>query len=86
MQRQNFKKIETYSKKFLQVPLDWALPLYGFLMPLVVAITVLTNSFIVIVLSHRSLRTPTNFVLGAMAISEVTIFYKHNKHNLKIFF
>uniref|UniRef100_A0A915N6A5 G-protein coupled receptors family 1 profile domain-containing protein n=3 Tax=Meloidogyne incognita group TaxID=654580 RepID=A0A915N6A5_MELJA len=56
---------------FLIVPLDWALPLYGFLMPLVVAITVLTNSFIVIVLSHRSLRTPTNFVLGAMAISEL---------------
>lgn len=28
-----------------------------------------TNSFIVIVLSHRSLRTPTNFVLGAMAIT-----------------
>lgn len=54
-----------------KVPLDWALPLYGFLMPLVVAITVLTNSFIVVVLSHRSLRTPTNFVLGAMAISEL---------------
>ncbi|KAF7639492.1 G_PROTEIN_RECEP_F1_2 domain-containing protein [Meloidogyne graminicola] len=54
-----------------KVPLDWALPLYGFLMPLVVAITLPTNSFIVIVLSHRSLRTPTNFVLGAMAISEL---------------
>lgn len=54
-----------------KVPLEWALPLYGFLMPLVVAITVLTNSFIVVVLSHRSLRTPTNVVLGAMAISEL---------------
>ncbi|KAL3075006.1 hypothetical protein niasHS_014451 [Heterodera schachtii] len=54
-----------------RVPIEWALPLYGFLMPLIVAITILTNSFIVIVLSHRSLRTPTNFVLGAMAITEL---------------
>uniref|UniRef100_A0A1I8BU04 G_PROTEIN_RECEP_F1_2 domain-containing protein n=1 Tax=Meloidogyne hapla TaxID=6305 RepID=A0A1I8BU04_MELHA len=65
-----FKRFQTNFQS-LQVPLDWALPLYGFLMPLVVAITVLTNSFIVVVLSHRSLRTPTNFVLGAMAISEL---------------
>jgi len=54
-----------------KVPLDWALPLYGFLMPLVVAITLLTNSFIVVVLSQRQLRTPTNVVLGGMAISEL---------------
>uniref|UniRef100_A0A183CHB7 G_PROTEIN_RECEP_F1_2 domain-containing protein n=1 Tax=Globodera pallida TaxID=36090 RepID=A0A183CHB7_GLOPA len=54
-----------------KVPIEWALPLYGFLMPLIVAITILTNSFIVVVLSHRSLRTPTNFVLGAMAITEL---------------
>uniref|UniRef100_A0A914HHA6 G-protein coupled receptors family 1 profile domain-containing protein n=1 Tax=Globodera rostochiensis TaxID=31243 RepID=A0A914HHA6_GLORO len=54
-----------------KVPIEWALPLYGFLMPLIVAITILTNSFIVVVLSHRSLRTPTSFVLGAMAITEL---------------
>ncbi|CAJ0560357.1 unnamed protein product, partial [Mesorhabditis spiculigera] len=54
-----------------QVPLEWALPLYGYLMPLVVALTVATNSFIVVVLSHKYLRTPTNFVLLAMAVSEL---------------
>ncbi|KAI6235053.1 FMRFamide receptor [Aphelenchoides besseyi] len=54
-----------------QVPLDWALPLYGYAMPIIVAITILTNSFIVLVLSHRYLRTPTNYVLLAMAVSEL---------------
>ncbi|KAH7700323.1 CBN-SPRR-1 protein, partial [Aphelenchoides avenae] len=54
-----------------QVPLDWALPLYGYIMPIIVAITLATNSFIVLVLSHKYLRTPTNFVLLAMAVSEL---------------
>ncbi|KAI6240024.1 FMRFamide receptor [Aphelenchoides fujianensis] len=55
----------------LQVPLDWALPLYGFAMPGIVALTIATNSFIVLVLSHRYLRTPTNYILLAMAITEL---------------
>jgi hypothetical protein len=54
-----------------QVPLSWALPLYGYMMPIIVAITVATNSFIVIVLSHKYLRTPTNYVLLAMAVTEL---------------
>ncbi|CAJ0956390.1 unnamed protein product, partial [Mesorhabditis belari] len=54
-----------------QVPFDWALPLYGYVMPLVVVLTMITNSFIVVVLSHKYLRTPTNFVLLAMAVSEL---------------
>lgn len=53
------------------VPLDWALPLYGYIMPLIVAVTLATNSFIVLVLSHRSLRTPTNYVLLGMAVTEL---------------
>lgn len=40
-------------------------------MPIIVAITLATNSFIVLVLSHKYLRTPTNFVLLAMAVSEL---------------
>uniref|UniRef100_A0A915C7K8 G-protein coupled receptors family 1 profile domain-containing protein n=1 Tax=Parascaris univalens TaxID=6257 RepID=A0A915C7K8_PARUN len=54
-----------------QVPLSWALPLYGYVMPVIVTITVATNSFIVVVLSHKDLRTPTNYVLLAMAVSEL---------------
>ncbi|ETN87297.1 7 transmembrane receptor [Necator americanus] len=40
-------------------------------MPVIVMLTLATNSFIVIVLSHKYLRTPTNYVLLAMAVSEL---------------
>uniref|UniRef100_A0A915DB25 G-protein coupled receptors family 1 profile domain-containing protein n=1 Tax=Ditylenchus dipsaci TaxID=166011 RepID=A0A915DB25_9BILA len=53
------------------VPLEYALPLYGFLMPLLVAVTTVTNTFIVVVLSQKHLRTPTNFVLVSMAIADL---------------
>ncbi|VDK17485.1 unnamed protein product [Anisakis simplex] len=54
-----------------QVPLSWALPLYGYVMPFIVTVTLATNSFIVLVLSKKDLRTPTNYVLLAMALSEL---------------
>ncbi|KAL6723089.1 hypothetical protein Aduo_018130 [Ancylostoma duodenale] len=54
-----------------QVPMHWAIPLYGYVMPVIVMLTLATNSFIVIVLSHKYLRTPTNYVLLAMAVSEL---------------
>ena len=50
---------------------DWAIPLYGYAMPILVAVTAVTNSFIIIVLSQRHLRTPTNSVLLAMAIADL---------------
>ncbi|KAL3090105.1 hypothetical protein niasHS_006557 [Heterodera schachtii] len=53
------------------VPLEYGLPLYGFLMPILVLITTAINSFIVVVLSQRHLRTPTNFVLLAMAVADL---------------
>ncbi|CAD6191095.1 unnamed protein product [Caenorhabditis auriculariae] len=55
----------------LQVPVDWAVPMYGYVMPFIVTLTLATNSFIVVVLSHKYLRTPTNYVLLAMAVSEL---------------
>ncbi|KJH43704.1 hypothetical protein DICVIV_10283 [Dictyocaulus viviparus] len=54
-----------------QVPMHWALPLYGYVMPVIVMLTLATNSFIVIVLSQKYLRTSTNYVLLSMAISEL---------------
>uniref|UniRef100_A0AC34GRS7 G-protein coupled receptors family 1 profile domain-containing protein n=1 Tax=Panagrolaimus sp. ES5 TaxID=591445 RepID=A0AC34GRS7_9BILA len=54
-----------------QVPLEFALYLYGYFMPFIVAVTVASNSFIVLVLSHRYLQTPTNIVLLAMAVTEL---------------
>uniref|UniRef100_A0A914YZG0 G-protein coupled receptors family 1 profile domain-containing protein n=1 Tax=Panagrolaimus superbus TaxID=310955 RepID=A0A914YZG0_9BILA len=52
-------------------PLEYALPLYGFIMPLLVTITTITNSFIIVVLSQKHLRTPTNFVLLSMALTDL---------------
>uniref|UniRef100_A0A1I7XQ98 G_PROTEIN_RECEP_F1_2 domain-containing protein n=1 Tax=Heterorhabditis bacteriophora TaxID=37862 RepID=A0A1I7XQ98_HETBA len=59
-------------------PLDWALPLYGYLMPLLVTITTITNSFIMLVLSQKHLKTPTNIVLFAMAVTDLLTVYGLN--------
>ncbi|KAK0397144.1 hypothetical protein QR680_002004 [Steinernema hermaphroditum] len=53
------------------VPLQWAVPMYGYVMPLLVAITAVTNSFIVIVLYQKHLRTPTNYILLSMAVTDL---------------
>lgn len=52
-------------------PLEVAVPIYGYVLPVVVMITVVTNSFIVLVLSQPQLRTPTNCILLAMAVMEL---------------
>uniref|UniRef100_A0A0K0EM68 G_PROTEIN_RECEP_F1_2 domain-containing protein n=1 Tax=Strongyloides stercoralis TaxID=6248 RepID=A0A0K0EM68_STRER len=54
-------------------PIEFALPLYGYLLPFLVSITTVTNSFIIIVLSQKHLRTPTNYVLFSMALSDMLI-------------
>ncbi|KAL1233406.1 Sex peptide receptor [Trichinella pseudospiralis] len=53
------------------VPLDVALPCYGYVIPVVVLVTVVTNTFIIIVMSNHSLRTPTNKILLSMAVTEM---------------
>lgn len=53
-----------------RVPIEIAVPLYGYLYPVVVLITVVTNSFIVLVLSQPQLRSSTNRILLAMAVTE----------------
>ncbi|XP_030382254.1 sex peptide receptor [Scaptodrosophila lebanonensis] len=52
-------------------PLDYALPLYGYCMPFLLIITIISNSLIVLVLSKKSMATPTNFVLMGMAICDM---------------
>jgi hypothetical protein len=51
---------------------EWlAIPLYGYAFPIIVAITFATNSLVILILSNRNLRTPTNHVLLAMALAEL---------------
>lgn len=49
----------------------YAQPLYGYIMPLLVIVTLVANTLIVLVLSKKHMRTPTNMVLMAMALSDM---------------
>ena len=49
----------------------YALPMYGYAMPFLLVVTIVANTLIVLVLSKRHMRTPTNTVLMAMALSDM---------------
>ncbi|VDM53193.1 unnamed protein product [Angiostrongylus costaricensis] len=48
-----------------------ARPLYGLAAPAIILVTLVTNSLVIVVLSNRNLRTPTNHILLSMAITEL---------------
>jgi len=53
--------------------LDWspfAVPVYGFLMPLIAVVTFVTNALVLAVLLRRQMRSPTNALLTALAVSD----------------
>ncbi|XP_037072830.1 sex peptide receptor-like [Pollicipes pollicipes] len=54
-----------------QVPIDYGLPLYGYVMPFLLVVTIIANTLIVVVMNRRHMRTPTNLVLMSMAISDM---------------
>jgi len=54
---------------FLFVDL-YQLTVYGYVMPGLVLLTVVTNCLVCAVLLRRSMRTPTNVLLVAMAVSD----------------
>ena len=56
---------------FNELDIRYALPLYGYIMPALLVITMVANTLIVLVLSKRHMRTPTNTVLMAMALSDM---------------
>ncbi|XP_076328604.1 sex peptide receptor-like [Tachypleus tridentatus] len=47
------------------------MPLFGYIMPFLLLVTIVANTLIVVVLAQRHMRTPTNLVLLAMAISDL---------------
>lgn len=53
-----------------EVPIEYANKMYGLIMPFLLIVTIIANSLVVIVLSQREMRTSTNLVLTAMAISD----------------
>ncbi|XP_045464657.1 sex peptide receptor [Harmonia axyridis] len=54
-----------------EMPIVYAVPLYGYIMPFLLVITIVANTLIVVVLSKRHMRTPTNVVLMAMALCDL---------------
>ncbi|KAL1516907.1 hypothetical protein ABEB36_000740 [Hypothenemus hampei] len=61
----------TYINVTTEMPISYAVPLYGYLMPIFLMITMIANTLIVVVLSKRHMRTPTNVVLMAMALCDL---------------
>ncbi|XP_013783477.1 sex peptide receptor-like [Limulus polyphemus] len=53
------------------VPFEYAMPLFGYIMPSLLLVTIVANTLIVVVLAQRHMRTPTNLLLLAMAISDL---------------
>lgn len=54
-----------------ELPIKYAIPMYGYAMPLLLLVTIVANTLIVVVLSKKHMRTPTNAVLMAMALSDM---------------
>lgn len=54
-----------------EMPIAYAVPLYGYIVPFLLVITIVANTLIVVVLSKRHMRTPTNVVLMAMALCDM---------------
>ena len=53
--------------------LDWnrfAVLIYGFLMPLITLVTLINNALVLAVLLRRQMRSPTNALLAALAVSD----------------
>lgn len=54
-----------------EYPFDYAMVMFGYIMPVVLIITFITNTLVVMVLYQRHMRTPTNIVLFTMAIVDL---------------
>ncbi|CAO1419194.1 unnamed protein product [Diamesa tonsa] len=67
----NFEGNITYLNISCETQLSYSLPLYGYITPFLILITIIANSLIVIVLSRRNMSSPTNSVLLAMALCDV---------------
>ncbi|CEF59966.1 G-protein coupled receptor [Strongyloides ratti] len=52
-------------------PVWLAKPIYGYAVPIVTFISLLTNSMAILILTNKTLRTPTNHILLTMATSEL---------------
>ena len=52
-------------------PLEYAMVMYGYIMPFLLVLTLVANTLIVLVLRQRHMKTPTNLVLLSMAVADM---------------
>lgn len=67
----NTSQVLDYLNITTEMPITYAVPLYGYFLPFLLVITIVANTLIVVVLSKRHMRTPTNMVLMAMALCDL---------------
>lgn len=70
-EKNNTPEVLDYLNITTEMPITYAVPLYGYFLPFLLVITIVANSLIVVVLSKRHMRTPTNMVLMAMALCDM---------------
>lgn len=66
-----YSLIPPYINITVLYPIEYAQPLLGYSMPFLLVITIVANTLIVVVLSKKHMRSPTNMVLMAMALSDM---------------
>ncbi|CAG2105765.1 unnamed protein product [Medioppia subpectinata] len=52
-------------------PIEYAMVMYGYIMPFLLFMTLVANLLIVLVLAQKHMRTPTNLVLLSMAVADM---------------
>lgn len=54
-------------------PIQYAYPIYGMAFPFFFVLLIISNAFVVLVLSRRHMVTPTNTVLKYMAVADLFV-------------
>uniref|UniRef100_A0A1Y9IVJ8 G-protein coupled receptors family 1 profile domain-containing protein n=1 Tax=Anopheles minimus TaxID=112268 RepID=A0A1Y9IVJ8_9DIPT len=66
-----FEGNTSYLNVSCETILNYSLPLYGYCIPVLLLITLAANSLIIIILKKRTMASPTNFILMAMAVCDM---------------
>uniref|UniRef100_A0A182JY91 G-protein coupled receptors family 1 profile domain-containing protein n=1 Tax=Anopheles christyi TaxID=43041 RepID=A0A182JY91_9DIPT len=61
----------TYLNVSCETILNYSIPLYGYCIPILLLVTLAANSLIIIILNKKSMASPTNCILMAMALCDM---------------
>uniref|UniRef100_A0A182Y1F0 G-protein coupled receptors family 1 profile domain-containing protein n=5 Tax=Anopheles stephensi TaxID=30069 RepID=A0A182Y1F0_ANOST len=66
-----FEGNTSYLNVSCETILNYSIPLYGYCIPFVLLITLAANSLIIVILKKRTMASPTNVILMAMALCDM---------------